>query len=140
LLACSRLTDAAADDHLGHRVLHGYFDALASLDPDAIAGLFAESGEIEDPVGTPVRRGRPAIADYWRKGLCAVASRVKIEILTALPAGTSVAAHWRMTARAPSGRTAQAEGIDVLEFNRHGLIVRAEGYWDQTAFRRNIAG
>lgn len=139
MLACKRVTDGASNHDLGHLVVHGYFDALASLDPDSIASLFAESGEIEDPVGTPVRRGRPAIADYWRKGLCAVASHVNIEILTTLPAGTSVAAHWRMTARARNGRSAEAEGIDVLQFDDHGLIVRAEGYWDQTSFRGAIA-
>lgn len=134
------MTDGASNQDVGHRVSRGYFDALASLDPDRMADLFADSGEIEDPVGTTVRRGRPAIADYWRNGLCAVASQVKIEILTALPAGNSIAVHWRMTAHARGGRTAEAEGIDVLQFDDHGLIVRAEGYWDQASFRGAIAG
>lgn len=134
------MTDGASNQDVAHRVLRGYFDALASLDPDRIADLFADSGEIEDPVGSPVRRGRPAIADYWRHGLCAVASNVKIEILMALPAGTSIAAHWRMAAQAGGGRAVEAEGIDVLQFDDHGLIVRAEGYWDQATFRGAIAG
>lgn len=134
------MTDGASNRHLGDHVLRGYFDALASLDPERIAGLFSEIGEIEDPVGTPVWRGRPAIADYWRRGLCAVASNVDIEILIALPAGTSIAVRWRMTAQAHDGRTAEAEGIDVLQFDDHGLIIRAEGYWDQQGFRRAIAG
>lgn len=131
--------DASNSDR-GRRVLRVYFDALASLDANRIAGLFAEHGEIEDPVGTLVRRGRPAIAEYWGAGLCAVADRVEIEILTALPAGSSIAAHWRMTARARNGRAADAEGIDVLQFDDDGLIERAEGYWDQQAFRCALAG
>lgn len=131
--------DAFNNDR-GRRVLRAYFDALASLDANKIAGLFAEHREIEDPVGTPVRRGRPAIAEYWNAGLCAVAERVEIDILTALPAGSSIAAHWRMAARARNGRTADAEGIDVLRFDDDGLIERAEGYWDQQAFRRALAG
>jgi steroid delta-isomerase len=123
-----------------HRVLRAYFDALTKLDPDGIAELFAEHGELEDPVGTAVRRGRPAVAEYWRSGLCAVADRVEIEILTALPAGRSIAAHWRMTAYGRNGRVADAEGIDVLQVSDQGQISRAEGYWDQLAFRCALAG
>jgi len=134
------VTEEASDHDLGHRVLRGYFDALTELDPEAIAGRFAEDGQLEDPVGTPLRRGRSAIADYWRKGLCAVARKVEIQTVTALPAGTSIAAHWRMTAHAEDGRVAEADGIDVLQFDARGLILRAEGYWDQQAFRHNLAG
>lgn len=123
-----------------HLILRAYFDALTKLDPDGIARLFAEDGEIEDPVGTAVSRGRPAVAEYWRSGLCAVADRVEIEILTALPAGRSIAAHWQMTAYARNGRVANAEGIDVLHVNDQGQISRAEGYWDQQAFRRALGG
>jgi ketosteroid isomerase-like protein len=39
-----------------------------------------------------------------------------------------------------NGRVADAEGIDVLHVNDHGQINRAEGYWDQQAFRRALAG
>jgi steroid Delta-isomerase len=140
LLACRRvLKDPPARDP-SRRVLRAYFDALTKLDPDGIAQLVAKHGEIEDPVGTAVRRGRPAVAEYRRSGLCAVADRVEIEILAALPAGGSIAAHWRMTAYTRSGRVADAEGIDVLHVNDHGQISTAEGYWDQQAFRRALAG
>jgi hypothetical protein len=81
-----------------------------------------------------------SIASCARSGLCAVADRVQIEILVALPAGRSIAAHWRMTAYAWSGRVADAEGIDVLHVNDQAEISRAEGYWDQQAFRRALAG
>ena len=136
LLACRRVLK----DPPIACVLRAYFDALTKLDPDGIAKLFAEHGEIEDPVGPSVGRGRPAVAEYWRSGLCAVADRVEIEILAALPAGGSIAAHWRMTAYTRSGHVADAEGIDVLRVNDDGQITRAEGYWDQQAFRRALAG
>jgi len=121
-------------------VLREYFDALAALDPERIASVFAEDGEIEDPVGTGVRRGRAEVAAYFAGGLCAAAQSVTIEIVSALPAGDSIAAHWRMTAHARGGRTADAEGIDVLHINGQGHILRAEGYWDRQAFRAALAG
>jgi steroid Delta-isomerase len=120
--------------------LTDYFQALGSLDPERIARVFAEDGEIEDPVGSSVHRGRRAIAKYFAGGMCAGARAVDIEIITALPAGDAIAAHWRMTAQSTNGHTVDAEGIDVLVVDGHGLIRRAEGYWDRAAFRAALAG
>lgn len=119
----------------GTQVLRGYFAAIASLAPERIAACFHPDGELEDPIGTGVRRGRDEIRDYWTQGLCAVAAAVDIDIVAALPAADSVAGHWQMSARTRNGILAHAEGIDVLQFDGTGLIVRAEGYWDQLAFR-----
>ncbi|MDH2445134.1 nuclear transport factor 2 family protein [Amnibacterium sp. CER49] len=129
-----------ADAEASLRVLTAYFDALAALDARQIAAVFAEDGEIEDPVGTPVRRGREQIGEYFAQGLCQAAASVRIEVLAALPAGGSVAAHWRMVARGKSGHEATVEGIDVLQVDPDSLIARAEGYWDQQGFRRALSG
>lgn len=119
----------------GVKLLYGYFAAIASLDPARIAACFHADGELEDPIGTEVRRGRDEIREYWARGLCAGAVAVDINVLAALPAGGSVAGHWQMSARSRSGVVARTEGIDVLHLDRTGLIRRAEGYWDQMAFR-----
>ena len=119
----------------GRRTLAAYFGAIASLDPARIAACFRPDGELEDPVGSPVRNGRDEIREYWGRGLCAIAAAVEIEVVAALPAGESIAGHWQMTARSRGGAIARAEGIDVLRLDGAGLIRRAEGYWDQAAFR-----
>ena len=127
--------EAVAD---GRQVLDRYFAALAALEPATIAACFRPDGELEDPIGTPVRNGRDEIREYWARGLCAVAADIDIDILIVLPASYSVAAHWRMTARSHGGLVATAEGIDVLRFDEGGLIRRAEGYWDQAGFRNAL--
>lgn len=119
----------------GAQALRGYFAAIASLDPERIAACFRPDGELEDPIGTGVRHGRDEIREYWARGLCAVAVAVDIDIIAVLPAGRSVAGHWQMSARTRRGVIACAEGIDVLQLEPSGLIHRAEGYWDQMAFR-----
>lgn len=126
-------------DERARDALRAYFAAIAALDPERIAACFAPDGELEDPRGTLVRHGRQAIADYWAGGLCRVASAVEIEVVAALPAGGSIAAHWRMAAHSITGAMATAEGIDVLHIEQGGLISRAEGYWDQAAFRDALA-
>jgi steroid delta-isomerase len=119
--------------------LDAYFAAIAARDPKRIASVFAEDGEIEDPVGSPVRQGREAIAGLFAVGVAALASHVEIKVLAALPSGDSIAAHWAMAARGKAGREVKAEGIDVLRVDAHGLIVRADGYWNAAAFREALA-
>lgn len=119
--------------------LDAYFAAIAARDPRRIASVFAKDGEIEDPVGSPIRHGRDEVAGLFASGVAAVASHVKIKVLAALPSGNSIAAHWTMTARGKAGREIEAEGIDVLRVDLHGQIVRAEGYWNAAAFRQMLA-
>ncbi len=120
-------------------ILDAYFFAIAARDPQRIAALFAIDGEIEDPVGRPIRHGRDGVAGLFAAGVAAMASHVEIKVVAALPSGNSIAAHWTMAARGKAGREIRAEGIDVLQTDANGLIVRAEGYWNAAAFRQSLA-
>ena len=130
--------EAAARASVLRNVLDSYFKAIAARDPSRLALVFAEDGEIEDPVGTPVRKGRDTLAGLFASGM-ALASDVEINVLAAFPSGNCIAAHWTTTVRTKAGREAKAEGIDVLEVNVQGLIVRMEGYWNAAAFREALA-
>ena len=121
------------------KTLEAYFSAIAARDPGRIASVFAIDCEIEDPVGSPVRHGRDGVAQLFASGVAALASKVEIAILAALPSGNCIAAHWTMIAHGKAGREVKAEGIDVLRVDPQALIVRAEGYWDAVAFRRMLA-
>jgi len=130
--------EGALSAKVSRNTLDAYFAAIAARDPQRIAALFAEGGEIEDPVGSPIRHGRDAVADLFASGVAALASHVGIKVLAALPSGNSIAAYWTMTARGKAGREVKAEGIDVLQVDARGLIVRAEGYWNAAAFRQAL--
>jgi steroid delta-isomerase len=119
--------------------LDAYFAAIAALDPQRIASVFAKDGEIEDPVGSPIRHGRDEVAKLFASGVAALASDVEIKVVAALPSGGNIAAHWIMIAHGKAGRPVETEGIDVLQVDAHGLIVRAEGYWNAAAFRESLA-
>ena len=131
-----RTTPSAA---LLRKTLETYFSAIAARDPERIASVFAIDCEIEDPVGSPVRHGRDGVAQLFTSGVAALASRVEITILAALPSGSCIAAHWTMIAHGKAGREVKAEGIDVLRVDSQGQIVSAEGYWDAAAFRQMLA-
>ncbi len=114
-------------------ILDAYFFAIAARDSQRIAALFAIDGEIEDPVGSPIGHGRHGVAGLFAAGVAALASHVEIKVVAALPSGNSIAAHWTMAARGKAGREIRAEGIDVLQTDANGLIVRAEAYWNAAA-------
>jgi steroid Delta-isomerase len=132
-------TVTAPNSEVMKKTLDTYFAAIAARDPERIALVFAVDGELEDPVGSPIRHGRDAIAGQFASGVTALASHVEIKVLAAMPCGNSIAAHWTMTARGKIGREVKAEGIDVLQVDAQGLIVRAEGYWSAAAFRQTLA-
>lgn len=129
-----------ASDEVAERAFGAYLAGLSALDPLKISAAFDESGELEDPVGSQVRRGREEVAKYFADGLCSVAQHVEIEVIFAHACGGSVAAHWHMRAVSTSGAMAKVDGIDVLKVSSEGLILRAKGYWDQSAFRKILSG
>ncbi|HEV3187800.1 MAG TPA: nuclear transport factor 2 family protein [Acidimicrobiales bacterium] len=128
-----------ASDEVAKGALDAYLAGIGALDPTMIAAAFDESGELEDPVGSRVRRGRDEVAQYFADGLCSVALHVEIEVLFAHACGGSVAAHWHMRAVSNSGAMAKIDGIDVVKVSSEGLILRAKGYWDQSAFRKALS-
>ena len=72
-------------------------------------------------------------------GVAALATQVQIEVLAALSEREQHRRALAMTARGQAGREVRAEGIDVLQTDANGLIVRAEGYWNAAAFRQSLA-
>ncbi len=94
--------EAAARASALRNTLDSYFKAIAARDPSRLALVFAEDGEIEDPVGTPVRKGRDTLAELFASGM-AQASDVEINVLAAFPSGNYIAAHWTTTVRTKPG-------------------------------------
>ena len=59
-------------------VVHAYVAGFAAGDAAALAALFAEEATVEDPVGTPPKRGRDAILAFYEQS---VATGAKLELL-----------------------------------------------------------
>jgi steroid delta-isomerase len=106
--------------------LQAYVDGLNRGDADAVIALFAPDAEIEDPVGTPVKRGREIEAWFRR----AVEMRAQLEL-----AGPIRGSHGRAAAMAFSvttrfeGQVVATRSVDAVRFDDAGRIARLEGYW-----------
>jgi steroid delta-isomerase len=123
-----------------HRAVAEFFAAIAAVDPPRIAAAFAEQGEIEDPVGSEIVRGRANIEASFANGFAKRIRSAEVETLATEIAGDSIEARWRLGAVGTSGRRAEAEGIDVVTVDSDGLITRVAGYWDPKPFLDALEG
>ena len=102
-----------------------YLDAVASGDAAAITALYAADGTLEDPVGTPPRQGREAIAEFYS---ALAGADIATELLTLRVGGDTAAFHFRVTTKA-GDQSYIVEPIDVMTFNEAGEITSMRAVW-----------
>lgn len=118
-------------------VMARYVALMSAGDADGIAALYRADATLEDPVGAPLVRGKPAILDWYRKS----AGKVKLEITGPVRA-CGLEAATPLLARAPAGlgKTTLIDIIDVMRFDEKGLIVSMRAFWSADAIRVVDAG
>ena len=106
--------------------LQAYVDGLNAGDADAVIALFAPEAEIEDPVGTPPKRGCE-IERWFRR---AVEMRARLELAGPIRGshGGAAAMAFTVTTRF-EGQLRATRSIDAVRFDEAGRITRLEGYW-----------
>jgi len=103
-------------------VVEKYIQAFANNDISLIKEIYAEDATVEDPVGSEVRHGIPAIVEFYQQGFGAGA---KLEITgPARCAGNAVAFPFCVSV---AGMKIHA--IDVFEFNIGGKVTSMKAYW-----------
>ena len=108
-------------------VVEDYIAALNAKEPEGIARLYAEDATLEDPVGGgEVRRGRDAIAEFYRPFRDLAMS---VELLAVRVAGSEAAFHFRVTTGVGE-QHAVVEPIDVMTFNEAGQITSMRAFWN----------
>lgn len=101
----SRIDPRVAEDLVGRYLAHH-----GSSDLDGVLSLFSEDAIVEDPVGTPVRRGRAAICEFYLE-THARNGRLELErVGRVLVGGDEIAVH----VRARFVRGAGGAGMDVI--------------------------
>ena len=106
--------------------LQAYVDGLNAGDAEAVIALFAEDAVIEDPVGTPPKRGRE-IAEWFRR---AVEMRARLDLREPIRGSHGRAAAMAFTVTTHSdGQVYVTHSIDAVTFDDEGRIARLEGYW-----------
>lgn len=109
------------------QAMQAYIDLFNVSNPDGIADLYAEDATVEDPVGTELKVGKPAIAAFYKM---AVATGAKLKLAAPIRAshGNSAAMAFEVELNMPEGR-AVIRVIDVMTFNDAGKFTSMRAYW-----------
>lgn len=106
--------------------LQAYIDGLNRGDAEAVIALFAEDAVIEDPVGSPPKRGQE-IRDWFHQ---AVAMKARLTLATPIRGSHGNAAAMAFTVATESeGKRVAIRSLDVCTFDAADRITRLEGYW-----------
>jgi steroid Delta-isomerase len=113
------------------QAMQAYIDAFNRVDPEAIVALYADDATVEDPVGTPVKAGRKAIAEFYAY---AIKSGAKLKLAAPIRGshGNSAAMAFDVELNMPQGdKTARAviRVIDVMTFDDQGKFSSMRAYW-----------
>lgn len=106
--------------------LRAYIEAFNAGDAEALAGLFADTAVIEDPVGTPLKSA-DEIPEWFRKG---VAMGARLELVAPIRSshGCSAAMAFKVH-MIDNGLPLTIHSLDTVDVDEHGRITRLNGYW-----------
>ena len=117
-------------DHI-RNVFQRYVELVTRGDCGAVALLYAEDATVEDPLGSPLHRGRDAIREFYRTS----AGMVHLELEGRVRvAGREAAA--AMIARPTGADGMVIEIVDVMTFNDQGLVTSMRAYWSPDTIYR----
>ncbi|MFE4458261.1 nuclear transport factor 2 family protein [Nocardia tengchongensis] len=106
-------------------VVEQYVKLVATGPTSAILDLYAADAVIEDPIGSPERRGHEAIGELYK---ALENLERETELHTVKVAGNHVAAHFTLVTVA-NGHKMTLAPIDVMELDDEGKIIKMRAYW-----------
>jgi len=107
------------------RAVHDYVTAFDKSDPELAVALFAENGTVEDPVGSPIIKGRAAIREFYTQVMTRGA---KLRLEGAVRAVANYAAFAFSALAGPAGET-RFEVIDTFRFDDQAKVVEMRAFW-----------
>lgn len=119
------------------QVINSYFTNLAAMNPPAWLENFAEDAITYDPVGKPANQVHENYQKFF--GLLSnFFANMEIAQNYVAIAENQAAVKWTMDVLAKNGKTAQAEGISVFQFNAAGKIQTLSAFWDDDAMMAKL--
>ncbi|WP_411561684.1 nuclear transport factor 2 family protein [Pseudomonas shirazensis] len=113
--------------------LQAYIDAYNSDDLVALLALYSDDASVEDPYGTPPKKGKAEIMEFYRQ---AMANGATLQLSAPIRGSGADAAAMALDAvvKLPEG-SMRVSVIDVMTFNDAGLIVSMRAYFGQSDIR-----
>ena len=106
--------------------VHAYIAAFEKGSLDEVVALFAEDATVEDPVGSPVRRGQEAIRAFYRQPV-AIGSKLTLQGPIRV-AGDYAVFPFTVTVK-QGARSMRIDVIDAFRFNARNEVVEMRAFW-----------
>lgn len=114
-------------DQQKKNALQGYIDAYNRNDLEAVLALYSDDASVEDPYGTPAKRGKAEIRAFYTE---AMASGAKLQLDAPIRASHGDAAAITFTAALETGQgMVRVHVTDIMTFNDQGLINSMRAYF-----------
>jgi steroid delta-isomerase len=116
-----------ADEKRMKQQMQAYIDTFNRADARGIAALYSDDATVEDPVGSPLKKGKAEIAAFYDY---AVKTGAKLSLAAPIRAshGDSAAMAFDVNLNMPQGR-AIIRVIDVMTFNGDGKFTSMRAFW-----------
>jgi steroid delta-isomerase len=106
--------------------VQAYVGAFERADPDAAAALFAEDCTVEDPIGSPLHRGRAAVRAFYAQSM-ATGAKLKLEGAVRVAGDHAV---FPFSVNLTMGaRQQRIDVIDIFKFDAAGQVVEMRAFW-----------
>lgn len=107
--------------------MQAYIDHYNRVDLAAIVALYADDATVEDPVGSPLKRGKAEIAKFYE---FAMKSGAKLKLAAPIRGshGNAAAMAFDVELKMPEGE-AVIRVIDVMTFNDAGQFTSMRAFW-----------
>jgi putative intracellular protease/amidase/ketosteroid isomerase-like protein len=111
-----------------------YVDSFNLGDREMFLGVLADRVVQIDPVGSPPRVGRDALAGFW-DSLYAGTEKIEFEVRDLMVCGGEAALVFHITAHPTDGPAVHIDGVDVFAVTADGRIALVKGYSDDEHVR-----
>ena len=106
--------------------VHEYVAAFEAGSADRVAALYAADATVEDPIGSPMHRGREAIRAFYAESM-KTGAKLKLEGSVRVAGDYavfpfSVDLHWE-------GSDKRIDVIDTFRFNDTNEVVEMRAFW-----------
>ena len=120
-----------ADEQKMKQAMQAYIDGFNRSDADAIVALYADDATVEDPVGSPLKKGKAEIAAFYKM---AIQTGAKLTLAAPIRAShsNSAAMAFDVQLKMPpnmGGAKGVIRVIDVMTFDEQYRFTSMRAFW-----------
>jgi steroid Delta-isomerase len=106
--------------------VHGYVEAFEQGDAEMAVALFAPDATVEDPVGTPLKRGHDEIRAFYAASM---ATGAKLRLEGPIRCAKDHAAFAFRVQLTLEGKMVTVDVIDIFRFNDDGKVIEMRAFF-----------